>query len=149
MDQAEFDVGGVRLARPFRIRRLGHFGVNLTDPDAALDFYCRLLGFRVSDPIDFGARLPAAEQGRHGPGIGYFTRHGTDHHSFVLFPRRTLAQINPHYRGYPELTVNQITWQVGSLREVTGGYEWFVRRERRVLRSGRDLPGSNWHFYPP
>ncbi len=149
MNQGEFDVGGVRLARPFRIRRLGHFGVNLTDPAAALDFYSRLLGFKVSDPIDFGARLPAAEQGRHGPGIGYFTRHGSDHHSFVLFPRRVLAQVNPHYRGYPELTVNQITWQVGSLREVTEGYDWFVRRERRVLRSGRDLPGSNWHFYPP
>ena len=149
MNQAEFDVGGVRLARPFRIRRLGHFGVNVRDPEAALDFYCRLLGFRVSDPIDFGARLPAAEQGKHGPGVGYFTRHGTDHHSFVLFPRRVLAALNPHYRGYPELTVNQITWQVGSLREVSEGYEWFVQRERRVLRSGRDLPGSNWHFYPP
>jgi catechol 2,3-dioxygenase-like lactoylglutathione lyase family enzyme len=149
VNQAQFDVGGVRLARPFRIRRLGHFGVNLADPEAALDFYCRLLGFRVSDPIDFGARLPAAEQGKHGPGVGYFARHGSDHHSFVLFPRRVLARVNPHYQGYPELTVNQITWQVGSLREVAEGYDWFVQRERRVLRSGRDLPGSNWHFYPP
>ena len=31
----------------------------------AIDFYTRLLGFRVSDPIDFGARLPEAERGKH------------------------------------------------------------------------------------
>ena len=53
----EFDVGGVRLPRPFKLLRLGHFGVNAIDPEAARDFYCRILGFRVSDPIDFGARF--------------------------------------------------------------------------------------------
>ena len=146
---AAFDVGGVRLARPFKLLRLGHFGVNVLDPQAARDFYCRLLGFRVSDPIDFGSRLPAEERGKHGPGVGYFTRHGGDHHSFVLFPRRVMAQVNPHYRKYPELTVNQMTWQVSSLREVVDGFEWFKRRGNPVLRQGRDLPGSNWHFYPP
>jgi catechol 2,3-dioxygenase-like lactoylglutathione lyase family enzyme len=145
----EFDVGGVRLPRPFKLLRLGHFGVNVTDPEAARDFYCRLLGFRLSDPIDFNARLPEAERGKHGPGIGYFTRHGGDHHSFVLFPRRIMEQVNPHYRKHPELTVNQMTWQVSSLREVVEGYEWFKRRGNPVLRQGRDLPGSNWHFYPP
>jgi len=117
----EFDVGGVRLARPFKLLRLGHFGVNATDPEAARDFYCRILGFRVSDPIDFGARLPEGERGKHGPGIGYFARHGADHHSFVLFPRRVMAQVNPHYRKHPEVTVNQMTWQVSSLREVVEG----------------------------
>src|SRR6267154_6160875 len=50
---AEFQVGGVRMWRPFRIRRLGHFGVNVADPEKSKDFYCRLLGFRISDPIDF------------------------------------------------------------------------------------------------
>ena len=45
----EFDVGGVRLARPFKLLRLGHFGVNATDPEEARDFYCRILGFRVKE----------------------------------------------------------------------------------------------------
>jgi catechol 2,3-dioxygenase-like lactoylglutathione lyase family enzyme len=60
-----------------------------------------------------------------------------------------MAQVNPHYRKYPELTVNQMTWQVSSLREVVNGFEWFKGRGNPVLRQGRDLPGSNWHFYPP
>jgi len=38
---------------------------------------------------------------------------------------------------------------VSSLREVVEGFEWFKRRGNSVLRQGRDLPGSNWHFYPP
>ena len=145
----QFDVGGVRLPRPFKLLRLGHFGVNAVDPEASRDFYTRVLGFRVSDPIDFGGRLPPEERGRHGPGVGYFTRHGGDHHSFVIFPRRVMTALNPHYRDFPEATINQMTWQVGSLREVVNGYEWFKKRGNPVLRQGRDLPGSNWHFYPP
>src|SRR5205814_8490928 len=55
---AEFQVGGVIMRRPFRIRRLGHFGVNVANPAKSKDFYCRLLGFRISHPIDFGPPLP-------------------------------------------------------------------------------------------
>src|SRR3989442_1370542 len=84
-------MGSLRLPRPFKLLRLGHFGVNVLEPEAARDFYCRLLGFRVSDPIDMDARLPQGERGKHGAGTGYFTRHGGDHHSFVLFPRRVMT----------------------------------------------------------
>ena len=38
--QEEFLVGGVRLPRPFKIRRLGHFGVNVLDPEVSKHFYC-------------------------------------------------------------------------------------------------------------
>jgi catechol 2,3-dioxygenase-like lactoylglutathione lyase family enzyme len=141
-------VGGVKMPRPFRIRRLGHFGVNVADPERSKDFYCRLLGFRVSDPIDFGERVPPEQKGKTGPTVGYFTRHGTDHHSFVFFPRRTVEAVRPHART-PSGTVNQITWQTGSLQEVSDAFDWFSRRGKPIHRAGRDLPGSNWHFYPP
>jgi catechol 2,3-dioxygenase-like lactoylglutathione lyase family enzyme len=144
----EFTVGGVKLPRPFRIRRLGHFGVNVADPEKSRDFYCRLLGFRISDPLDFGPRLPEDQRTKVGPTKGYFSRHGTDHHSFVFFPRATLEALNPHARA-PSGTVNQITWQVGSLQEVSDAFDWFSRRGKPIRRAGRDLPGSNWHFYPP
>src|SRR6267143_5706881 len=42
---AEFQVGGVIMRRPFRIRRLGHFGVNVADPEKSTTFSFRLLGF--------------------------------------------------------------------------------------------------------
>jgi catechol 2,3-dioxygenase-like lactoylglutathione lyase family enzyme len=144
----EHFVGGVKMPRPFRIRRLGHFGVNVADPERSKDFYCRLLGFRIADPIDFGERVPPEQKGKTGSTVGYFARHGTDHHSFVFFPRRTLEVIRPSARTQAG-TVNQITWQTGSLQEVSDAFDWFTRRGKPIHRAGRDLPGSNWHFYPP
>jgi len=144
----EFDVGGVKLPRPFRIRRLGHFGINVADPERSKDFYCRLLGFRISDPLDFAARLPEEKRQGVGPTVGYFSRHGTDHHSFVFFPKGAYQALNP-WATRPQGTVNQITWQVGSLQEISDAFDWFSARGKPIRRAGRDLPGSNWHFYPP
>ena len=148
--EESFSVGGVKLPRPFRIRRLGHFGVDIQDPEGAgRQFYERLLGLRISDPLDMGGRLPEELKGKIGSTIGYFSRHGTDHHSFVWFPRRARQAMMPgDSKDFPEVTINQITWQVGSLREVVSGLDWVKNRGVRIRRSGRDTPGSNWHFYP-
>lgn len=48
-----YNVGGVMLQQPFKIRRLGHFGFNVSDMEKAVHFYRDLLGFRVSDVLDF------------------------------------------------------------------------------------------------
>ncbi|MBV9579239.1 MAG: VOC family protein [Chloroflexi bacterium] len=141
-----FDVGGVLLDRPFRIRRLGHFGVNVDNVEAGIHFYSDLLGFTVSDEINFGARLTDEQRaalGPNAPTLGYFTRFGTDHHAFVLFPRQAFASGEPD-----RITINQITWQVGSLAEVVAGSRYFEDLGINVRRSGRDTPGSNWHTYP-
>ena len=82
-----FLVGGIALPRPFQIRRLGHFGLDMNDVLLARDFYERLMGFRVSDHLQLGARLKEEDRGKFGHETGYFMRHGTDHHSFVIFPR--------------------------------------------------------------
>ena len=148
MNDKTINVDGVNLKRPFQIRRLGHFGLNVASPNDSMAFYGDLLGFEMSDPLDFGPRIAEPIRSQVGPTVGYFTRHGTDHHSFVLFPRKAVNAANPHYKDYPELTINQITWQVSTLREVTQGHDWFQSNDVKILRSGRDTPGSNWHFYP-
>jgi catechol 2,3-dioxygenase-like lactoylglutathione lyase family enzyme len=145
----KFDVGGVLLDRPFRIRRLGHFGFNSMNFDACVKFYTELLGFSISDPIDFGARIKdPAERAKLGPSVGYFMRHGTDHHSFVVFPRKVLDAMRGVPPGADEVNINQITWQVGSLREVVSATKWFTESKVPYRRTGRDTPGSNWHVYP-
>jgi hypothetical protein len=40
----KFNVGGVLLNQPFKIRRLGHFEFNLSDVEAGIHFYVDLLG---------------------------------------------------------------------------------------------------------
>jgi catechol 2,3-dioxygenase-like lactoylglutathione lyase family enzyme len=142
----KFNVGGILLNQPFKIRRLGHFGFNLVDMDEGLRFYTDLLGFRVSDVMDYlrRAKDPAQLAGLGNPN-GYFTRYGTDHHAMVLFPKRVRDALG---RGDKlGVTVNQITWQVGSLSEVGNAIKWFAERHIKQQRSGRDMPGSNWHTY--
>ena len=144
----KFNVGGVWLDRPFKIRRLGHFGFNVRDVDACVRFYADLMGFSISDPLDFGGRIEdEATRAGFDTTIGYFMRHGTDHHSFVLFPKPVLDHIGGR-SARPDMTVNQITWQVGSLREVTSAEDWLRGLDTPIRRSGRDTPGSNWHVYP-
>lgn len=147
MGGASFEVGGVRLSRPFKIRRLGHVGINFGDVEKVLPFYRDLLGFMVADELELGERLSPEDRARHAQTRAYFIRHGNEHHSMVLFPGpviRTLAGNRPATRSS---ALNQIAWQVGSLSEVNGGIAWMRQSNVDLLRVGRDQPGSNWHVY--
>jgi catechol 2,3-dioxygenase-like lactoylglutathione lyase family enzyme len=143
-----FNVGGVWLDQPFKIRRLGHFGFSLANMEEGLRFYVDLLGFRISDKIDYSKRAKdPARLAALGDPNGYFTRYGTDHHALVLFPKRVREALGRSDQA--GITINQITWQVGSLREVGDAIKWFVSAGVQLQRTGRDMPGSNWHTYLP
>jgi catechol 2,3-dioxygenase-like lactoylglutathione lyase family enzyme len=77
----------------------------------------------------------------------YFLNHGTDHHSFALFPKPALEALG-NRNDRADVLVNQISWQVGSLQEVRDALDWLQRQGNRIHRIGRDMPGSNWHNYP-
>jgi catechol 2,3-dioxygenase-like lactoylglutathione lyase family enzyme len=149
---ATYDVGGVLLERPFKVRRIGHFGLNAMNMEACLKFYTEDLGYRISDRLDFSKRAENPQDiAAFGDPGGYFMRHGTDHHSFVLFNRRVREFLDKLRRFAPGVVMNQISWQVGSLAEVVNGSKWQHERGMEIQRSGRDMPGSNWHtyFYDP
>ena len=144
----KFDVGGILLDRPFKIRRLGHFGINVTDMEAGLRFYRELLGFRITDIRDhFAGKEVPDEIKRFGDHKGYFFRYASDHHAFVMYNHNVRGATDTKGRHRQHVTINQITWQVGTLREVVDGHHWLVARGLNVVRSGRDMPGSNWHTY--
>jgi catechol 2,3-dioxygenase-like lactoylglutathione lyase family enzyme len=150
----KFNVGGLLLDRPFKIRRLGHFGYNVYKMDEAMHFYRDLLGFRVTDTLDFARVVPKPGMFDGVPTtVGYFMTHGTDHHSHVIFPKAALDRMGRGSAGghetNPEVTTNQVTWQVGTLSEVGNGIDWFKSIGVNPGRIGRDVPGSNWHSYPP
>ena len=147
--QKTYNVGGVQLDRPFKIRRLGHFGFNVVDMDAGVHFYRNLLGFKMSDMNNFAANPERAKLLKE-KGIedarGRFFHYGGDHHAFVLFPKTALDAM----RGADpdnDNNINQITWQTGSLAEVVNSVDYFAEHEVHINRSGRDMPGSNWHTY--
>jgi catechol 2,3-dioxygenase-like lactoylglutathione lyase family enzyme len=134
----KYDVGGVLLDRPFKIRRLGHFGLNVNDVEAMAHFYLDLLGFRRSDASGGG---------------GFFSRYGSDHHALVIFDKaaadkQLLASPTGPRHFRPENTINQLTFQVQSRREVVDATQYFHDRGVDVNREGRaGGPGSNWHLY--
>ena len=149
MARAErFDVGGVLLDQPFKIRRLGHFGINLTRMAEGLEFYRNLLGFRVTDIRDpFEAKDVPPEFAGLGDPKGYFTRYGSDHHAFVINNHRVRLLRDRDGKTREGVTVGQITWQVQSLKEVMDGHNWLTEEGCNMVRVGRDMPGSNWHTY--
>ena len=141
-----YNVGGVYLPRPFQVRRLGHFGFNVEKLPEGREFYGDLLGFTASDTLDF-SRMPWFPRDADlGDPRGYFMRYGTDHHAFVLFPKKVMDH-RADRKFAPEVTINQITWQCGSLKEITDAHTYFQEQQVRVQRVGRDMPGSNWHVY--
>ena len=56
-------------ANPIRIQKLGHLGLHCRDLPRMVDFYTRVLGFKVSDVNEKGLT---------------FLRFGADHHTLVL-----------------------------------------------------------------
>ncbi len=148
----QYSVGGVLLDRPFKIRRLGHFGFNSDHMAEAVRFYRDLLGFWESDVLDFKQMPGLQEKLAHvADGRGYFFTHGSDHHAFVLFPRSVMdafMSAGGGGGGGGEVTINQITWQTGALAEVVNGAHFFEEQGIGIQRVGRDMPGSNWHVYP-
>ena len=141
-----YNLEGINFPRPFRIRRFGHFGLNLDNIDAGIDFYARLLGFEMTDLVEIGKLAP--------PGIipeGLddrvpFFSHNADHHSLII----AHPDVGPFIgdpEAHPETTFSHFTWQVGSLEEVKLGHDYLKEQGVNINRTGRDMPGSNWHCY--
>ena len=149
-----YDVGGVLLPRPFKIRRLGHIGLNLDRLDDAITFYTDLLGFRITDEVNLFDKLPEkarpfVEEIIADPRM-IFTTNSSDHHALLL-AHRTFGTFNGNDRKAKDITFSQITWQLGSLQEVVDAEAYLRDRGVEIGRVGRDMPGGNWevYFYDP
>jgi catechol 2,3-dioxygenase-like lactoylglutathione lyase family enzyme len=145
-----FDVGGVLLPRPFKIRRFGHFGLNLDRLDEAITFYTDLLGFRVTDETSILDEAPPEAREAIAAIVTdprmIFTSNSSDHHALLL-AHRTFGTLLGNDRVAKDNTLSQLTWQVGSLREVVDAAAYLSERGVRISRVGRDMPGGNWHVY--
>jgi catechol 2,3-dioxygenase-like lactoylglutathione lyase family enzyme len=149
-DITTYEVGGVRMPRPFKIRRFGHFGFNLERLDEAVTFYTDELGFRVTDDTNLfdmvdGPALDWARRVVTDPRM-VFTSNSSDHHALLL-THKSFGTFSGNDAVAKDNTVSQITWQVGSLDEVLDGAEYLRARNVPTVRVGRDMPGSNWHVY--
>lgn len=134
--QEHYNVGGVLFARPFKPVRLGHLGLWCKDTLQAEKQLVDVLGLWQTERMT----------GKQGELLGAFTTCNTDHHALVAINPETA---DPERRAHYEAgaTLNQISFQVNSLREVNDAYFYFQKYGIKVQRIGRDLPGSNWAVY--
>ena len=131
-----YDVGGVAMPRPFKLVRLGHLG--LWDPAIARcqTNFIDLLGLRHTDNV----RTP------NGDVMGFFTTCNTDHHALIAMDPTDTDPVRKSYFD-AGITLNQLSFQVNSLREINDAHSFFISKGVQISRIGRDLPGSNWAVY--
>lgn len=109
-------------ANPIRVNKIGHVGLYCRDLPKMIDFYTRMLGFKVSDVNEKGAT---------------FLRFGADHHSFVLVKMTDDEQ----KKGMGAKLLQQIAMEVEDL-------ETLKRIRKYLLAQGVDVHGKIKHEGP-
>ena len=109
-------------ANPIRVSKIGHVGLYCRDLQKMVEFYTRILGFRVSDVNEKGAT---------------FLRFGADHHSFVLVKMTDDEQ----KKGTGAKLLQQIAMEVADL-------ESLKRIRKYLLAQGVEVRGKIKHEGP-
>ncbi|MEC9077861.1 MAG: VOC family protein [Pseudomonadota bacterium] len=84
----------------------GHVGINVTRMEPMVEFYTKLLGFKITDRGHGG--------GGKGPELVFLSRDPEEHHQIVLASTRPV--------GVPS-TINQISFRVKELSMVRAAYD--------------------------
>jgi catechol 2,3-dioxygenase-like lactoylglutathione lyase family enzyme len=121
-DEERFDVGGILLARPFKIVRVGPIRLFLDDVAAAVAFYRDTLGLSVTEEIVWNGHRCA------------FLRANTEHHSLALYPTALRAELG--LRADSKLF--SVGFQVADYRQLRDAVSYL--REQRVIV--RELPSE-------
>jgi catechol 2,3-dioxygenase-like lactoylglutathione lyase family enzyme len=123
-----FDFVKLRNARPpqglpFDIKKIGHVVLMVTDMERSVEFYTRILGFRVSDvyPEEMV------------PGGMVFLRMNTDHHGVALVGGRKDQPANAE--------LHHMAFEVASLDEVLRAREHLKMHDVAIDFEGRRRAG--------
>jgi catechol 2,3-dioxygenase-like lactoylglutathione lyase family enzyme len=124
-----FDVGGVLLARPFKVVRIGPVRLFVSDIDAALRFYRDELGMALTEEVVW--------QGHRC----LFLRVNTEHHSVALYPKAVRAAL-----GLSESTsLMSFGLQLASYRQLRDTLPFLERAGVRTRRLPPELfPGIDY-----
>jgi catechol 2,3-dioxygenase-like lactoylglutathione lyase family enzyme len=108
---------------PFRIQKIGHVVLNVTDMDRSVKFYTEVLGMKVSDVYKEDMM----------PGGMVFMRFSADHHGVALVGGM------PHESKSVEL--NHFAFEVGTLDEVLRAAQHLHKHKVQVDFEGRRRAG--------
>lgn len=108
---------------PFRIGKIGHVVLNVSDLARSVKFYTEMLGFRISDiyPEEMV------------PGGMVFMRCNTDHHGVALVGSMKTAS--------PNIELNHMAFEVATLDEVLRARDYLRQRGVTIDFEGRRRAG--------
>ncbi|HET7362136.1 MAG TPA: VOC family protein [Burkholderiales bacterium] len=111
------------MTSPIRISKIGHVGLYCRDLERMVDFYTRVLGFKMSDVNEKGMT---------------FLRFGADHHSLVLAPA-----LQPP--GGPSV-LQQIAMEVADLEALKLIRAYLLEQGVKASAIKHEGPGSDYTF---
>ena len=111
------------MSNPIRISKIGHVGLYCRDVARMVEFYTRVLGFKVSDVNEKGMT---------------FLRFGADHHSFVLAPA-------PQPAGGPTV-LQQIAMEVADLDSLKRIRAHLIAQSLKATAIKHEGPGNDYTF---
>jgi catechol 2,3-dioxygenase-like lactoylglutathione lyase family enzyme len=111
------------LGLPFRIAKLGHVVLNVTDLERAVKFYTQVLGFSVSDVYPQ----------QMVPGGMVFMRRNADHHGVAL--------VGSLMRTSESFELNHLAFEVATLDEVLRARDHLRRHDVPIDFEGRRRAG--------
>jgi len=111
------------MSNPIRVNKIGHVGLYCRDLPRMVDFYTRVLGFKVSDVNEKGMT---------------FLRFGADHHSFVL-ARATETPSGP-------TVLQQIAMEVADLDALKRIRAYLIGQGVQATAIKHEGPGSDYTF---
>ena len=111
------------MTNPIRISKIGHVGLYCRDVTRMVEFYTRVLGFKVSDVNEKGMT---------------FLRFGADHHSFVLAPA-------PQPPSGPTV-LQQIAMEVADLDSLKRIRTYLLAQDVKASAIKHEGPGNDYTF---
>jgi catechol 2,3-dioxygenase len=108
---------------PFRVNKIGHVVLNVTDMDRSVKFYTEVLGFKVSDVYKEDMM----------PGGMVFMRFSADHHGVAL--------VGGMKEESKAIELNHFAFEVGTLDEVLRAAQHLHKHHVRVDFEGRRRAG--------
>jgi catechol 2,3-dioxygenase-like lactoylglutathione lyase family enzyme len=108
---------------PFRISKLGHVVLNVSDLERSVRFYTGVLGFQISDTY------PETMM----PGGMVFLRFNADHHGVAL--------VGSLKEQAPNIELNHLAFEVGTLDEVVRARDHLRKHKVQIDFEGRRRAG--------
>ena len=113
-------------ANPIRVQKIGHVGLYCRDLPRMVDFYARVLGFKVSDVNEKGMT---------------FLRWGADHHSLVL------ASMPSDSKPSGGTVLQQIAMEVADLDALKRIRKYLLAQSApKVSQIKHEGPGNDYTF---